>query len=288
MKTGKYYFGAALIIGILSAAATGEVELPPKENKPLLIGQPEPALKGIRQLYIIVHSPTNIAPVSGISFREIENTVKEKIEEAGIAIAESDVNKMEPNSLLARRAKFVEKRIDPNNVKHLKFRDAHTPELRIDVDSLGIKDSNQVVFYVKTSLARLVYLGVDNRPSLKTDVWRSEPIMRIVSTEDIPAAVGSAVLEQVEAFIHAYLAANPPHKRPFNANDIGAAAKEQVEPAAESVPAEYKYVASKNSEVFHKPDCHWVRQIKPENLVYYSSRDEAINAGRKPCKQCKP
>jgi hypothetical protein len=104
----------------------------------------------------------------------------------------------------------------------------------------------------------------------------------------MPAAVTSAVLEQVEAFIHAYLAANPPNKRPSDVNDISIVPEEQVEPVVESTPAEYKYVASKNSKVFHKPDCIWAKRIKPENLVNYSSRDEAINAGKKPCKQCNP
>jgi hypothetical protein len=281
MKTEKYYLFIAIVIGILCVPTLGEVEIIPPGT---LLGQAEPALKGIRQLYIVVHSPTNVAPVSGISFREIENTVKEKIEEAGITIAESDVNKLEPNSVGARLAK----RIDPANVKNLRFMDARTPELQVEIDTLHVKDSNQVVFYVKTSLARLVYLGKDNQFGFKTDVWRSEAVMRAVLAEGMPAAVTSTVLEQVEAFIHAYMAANPPGKQDSDANDIGNAAEDQLKPVAESTPAEYKYVASKNGKVFHKPDCIWVQRIKPENLVGYNSRDEAINAGKRPCKQCKP
>lgn len=293
MKTGKYYLGLTIIIGILCGSVLGEVELPPAESEHLLIAQPNPNLKGIRQLYIIVRSPTNVSPVSyGITFEELENSVKEKIEEAGIAIAEGDVNKLEPNSTEARLAK----RIDPNNVKHLKFIYAHAPELRIKVDSFDIKDSNKVVFYVQTSLARLAYLGRDSRPGFKMDVWQSEPIMRAVSAEGMPAAVTGAVLEQVEAFIYAYHAANPQYNRPSSdANDVNKDSKELAEPAAESTPAsqqnepaEHKYVASKNGTVFHKPECSSARRIKPENLVYYNSRDGAISAGKRPCKQCNP
>lgn len=294
MKNGKHYFISTFIIGILCVPALGEIE---SSSRGTLLGQAEPALKGIKQLYIIARSPTNAAPVShGITFEELENYAAGKIEEANIVVAASDVNKMEPNSLSARRAKFVEKRIDPNNVKHLKFIDARIPELRIDVDSLDIKDSNKVVFYVKISLARLVYLGRENQPSLKTEVWQSEPIMRAVPAEGMSDAVTSAVLEQVEVFTHAHLAANSSNKRPLghDTNKI-TTAKEKVEPAAESTPAsqkgepaEHKYAASKNGTVFHKPDCIWVKRIKPENLVYYSSRDEAINAGKKPCKLCNP
>jgi micrococcal nuclease len=285
MKTKKHYLVIAIVLWILCGSALCEVEYHPKENKPLLIGQPEPALKGIRQLYIIVRSTTN-AESRSIVFEKIENSVKEKIEEAGITIAESDVNKLEPNSPGARAAKILKRRNE--NVEDFKFIDPRTPELRINIDSLEIKDSNEVVFYVKTSLARLVYLGRDNRPGFKTDVWQSEPMMRTASTEDIPAAVTSIVLGQAEAFIHAYLAANPMHKRPSDVNEVNEATKEQTEPAAESKPAENKYVASKNSKVFHKPDCVWAKKIKPENLICYSSRDEAIKDGKKPCSQCKP
>ncbi len=54
------------------------------------------------------------------------------------------------------------------------------------------------------------------------------------------------------------------------------------------VAARYKYVSSKNSQVFHRPQCRSVKRIKPENLVGYNSKDEAIQAGKRPCKVCKP
>jgi len=52
--------------------------------------------------------------------------------------------------------------------------------------------------------------------------------------------------------------------------------------------AEYAYVASINSEVFHQPDCTWVKKISPRNLVTFKSREDAINSGRRPCKVCGP
>ena len=54
------------------------------------------------------------------------------------------------------------------------------------------------------------------------------------------------------------------------------------------VAARYKYVSSKNSQVFHSPECRSAKRIKPENLIGYNSRDEAIQAGKRPCKVCKP
>ena len=54
------------------------------------------------------------------------------------------------------------------------------------------------------------------------------------------------------------------------------------------VAARYRYVSSKNSKVFHSPQCRSVKRIKPENLVGYNSKEELIQAGKRPCKVCKP
>ena len=51
---------------------------------------------------------------------------------------------------------------------------------------------------------------------------------------------------------------------------------------------EYKYAASKNSDVFHYISCSYVATIKPENLILFKTREEAIASGRRPCKKCNP
>ena len=51
---------------------------------------------------------------------------------------------------------------------------------------------------------------------------------------------------------------------------------------------EYKYAASKKSEVFHYITCSYVSKIKPENLILFKTREQAIASGRRPCKKCKP
>jgi hypothetical protein len=298
MKAKKYYLGLSIFTGILCGFVFGEVELPKAETTHLLIAQPNPNLKGIKELYIIASAPINAVPKShGLVLEEIENTVAKKIEESGIAVAETDIDKPEPNSSGMKPMKILKRKPENANVKDLRLTDVRIPELLIDVEAIDIKDSNQVVFYVRTSLARLAYLGRDNRPGFKTDVWQSEPIMRTASTEGMSTAVTIAALEQAEAFTQAYIAANTPYKRHSDVKNAAAAAKEEAEPADEPAPApepqkadpnEHKYVASKNGMVFHRPDCIWVKRIKPENLVYYSSREEAINAGKKPCKWCNP
>jgi hypothetical protein len=260
MKNGKYYLALAVVIGILCVPVSGEVE---SLSPGTLLGQPEPALKGVRQLYIVILPPDAEPNKDGLNWKNLEAAVESKISQSGIKIAQVIQH------------------------EHI-LRSLAIPELRININMLKIVESQQYVFHIETSLAKNVYLTKDASQRIKVDLWRTEPAMQAVSVQSMPAAVTSAVLEQVEAFIHAHLAANPPNKRPSDANDISKAAEEQVEPAAESTPAEYKYVASKNSKVFHKPDCSWAKRIKQENLIGYSTREEAINAGKRPCGRCNP
>ena len=59
-------------------------------------------------------------------------------------------------------------------------------------------------------------------------------------------------------------------------------------PPATVQTKECKYVASKNSKVFHRPDCKWAKRISPKNLIGFKPREEAIRSGRRPCKRCRP
>jgi hypothetical protein len=40
--------------------------------------------------------------------------------------------------------------------------------------------------------------------------------------------------------------------------------------------------------VFHKADCQSAAKISEKNLIRYATRDEAIQAGKKPCHECNP
>lgn len=48
------------------------------------------------------------------------------------------------------------------------------------------------------------------------------------------------------------------------------------------------YAASRNSKVFHLPSCPNVARIKPSNLMRFDSREEAVNAGKRPAHDCNP
>lgn len=55
---------------------------------------------------------------------------------------------------------------------------------------------------------------------------------------------------------------------------------------AHTSSAEEKYIASKNSDKYHKPECSVTKKISNDNLIILSSEDEAKKAGYKVCKNC--
>lgn len=46
------------------------------------------------------------------------------------------------------------------------------------------------------------------------------------------------------------------------------------------------FIASRRSDVFHKSSCPYAGNIKKENMTVYPSKEEAIKAGKRPCKNC--
>ena len=48
------------------------------------------------------------------------------------------------------------------------------------------------------------------------------------------------------------------------------------------------YVGSAQSDKFHYTDCRAAKKIKSYNLVYFDSREAALNAGYSPCGICHP
>jgi hypothetical protein len=255
MKAEKYYFILAVITGILCAPALGEAELPLHKDNPLLIGRANPTLAGIEELYVFIVQPDGEPNKDGLVWEELRSKVERTLKEAG--------------------------------VKARALTPFPRPYLRVYIDMLKLPDSQKYAFRIQTSLARTVILPMQRNLHLQADVFKTRPVMQSASVQNMPAKVTDVVLEQVEAFVHAYLAANPKGLPSADVNDIVATKTEPVRPAVKSTSARYQYVASKNSKVFHSANCSSAKRIKPKNLVGYN-RDEAIKAGKRPCKLCKP
>ena len=48
----------------------------------------------------------------------------------------------------------------------------------------------------------------------------------------------------------------------------------------------FRYVANRNSELFHHPACKSVKRINAENITAFNSIEEALDEGFKPCRAC--
>jgi len=59
-------------------------------------------------------------------------------------------------------------------------------------------------------------------------------------------------------------------------------------PTESQIKTSGAYVGSIKSDKFHYPWCQWAKKIKPENEIWFKTREEAIKANYKPCKVCGP
>jgi hypothetical protein len=49
-----------------------------------------------------------------------------------------------------------------------------------------------------------------------------------------------------------------------------------------------QYLANRSSDIFHRPQCKWIRLINEDNIVMFGSFAEALNNRFKPCRYCNP
>jgi len=78
-------------------------------------------------------------------------------------------------------------------------------------------------------------------------------------------------------------------RHPTSARSTRPAPTASARPApAPSASRAGPFVGSRNSDVYHYPDCPQARRIKASNLVTYSSSEEARAKGKRPCKVCCP
>ncbi len=253
-----------IVSGLAAAQAEGTDEGIARDL--LLLGSFDTALKGVERVQVVLNQPEGELKTSSIRWESIQSGVVSTVSSGGIKIA---------------NAQKAEGKAEP----------VDSAELRIDVQVLEIKDSAHYVFSVRTSLARMVYLTRDLSHAIKTNVWETAPVMEIVSAQSLPDAIEKAVTDQAKAFVHSYIMSNPrpaPSAVGEKSTATGDAQKNQPPAAAKPDSVKYPYEASKNSGIFHKAECVSVAKIKPENLTGYKTRDEALQAGKRPCKRCQP
>ncbi|MCE7700122.1 MAG: hypothetical protein K8E24_015280, partial [Methanobacterium paludis] len=59
-------------------------------------------------------------------------------------------------------------------------------------------------------------------------------------------------------------------------------------PASSTTSASGAYIGNSNTKVFHHASCRYVSKMNSENKVSFNTRQDAINAGYRPCKVCDP
>ena len=261
----KNYLFICLIIAFFSTSAFSEVGYPLSEPDLTLLGKANPALAGIEQLHVFI-VPSGADPnENNLFFKQLDVRVKDRFKQAGIKVA-------------------------PVVYRGYPARTFDMPELKINIEMLKLKKLQRYVFRIQTTLSKKMYLSEGSSWFIKADVWKSASAMQAALNRNMRAAVTNIVLQQIESFIHAYLAANPKGPALADANDINdrPAFSKTVRRPQKQQSVQYQYVASRRSRVFHKPDCSSALRISPKNLVGFNSRDAAIRSGKRPCKRCKP
>jgi hypothetical protein len=255
MKKRNSFYLAIVLTGLFCICAIGQTELPEPSNDLLLLDNP--ILAGMdKAAVVIVHHDTE-PNKDGLVWAELETKIINKLSKSGIKI------------ITGLAGDILE-----------------INELRVSTEMLKLEDSQQYVFRIQTSFATKVSMANDLKRYIKANIWKVPPQMQAVSVEQMSKAVTDVVLEQVEAFIAAYTAANSKRSEPAKADSAKTTKVEKT--VITKTAGQSKYVASKNGKVFHTADCSNAKRISPDNLVTYNSREDAEKDGKRPCKICKP
>ena len=220
------------------------------EDLALLISKPDPALAGIEPICVVISNRGDNPDKSALLLKNIKKKIEDDLKKAGIEVLVLPDNNCPPE----------------------------LPELTIALDIMQQKNTSRYFLHIQTSLAKLVYLEKNSTLSIKTDVWKIGPDMEVTPIENLQTLAMRIASKQVDVFISACVIANPLNKN-IDPNTIAA-----QKPVQDKRP----FVASKNGKIFHKADCVWVSRIKPANRVSYDTTQDAANAGKNPCKKCKP
>jgi hypothetical protein len=248
-----YVCFVALLLGTSMGQAAAE---PPRKGPALLVSS-MPALADLTELRIVLPpsgAGRETGPVDAVKLRA---AVIEQLRGAGIACVEDET--------------------------------AIVPKLLVRMEGTPIPGSDKQVHRVQVSLVRRVILPDRSHLQIEAEVWQGVPLVRIMAKEETAGILGAGVLNRVQAFVDTMRAARAV-STPGLARTVSAPAAGQ-EPSAwegtQTVSA-CPFVCSRNGQIFHRSDCRLARNIAAGNLIGYKSREEAVQAGKRPCKVCQP
>jgi hypothetical protein len=243
------------LVGLLiGASASPAGQAPPSAGQDIPLFAPQ-ALAGVDQLHLALATPETVEK-GLVDAPKLKARVAEKLGEAGIRPAEGQT--------------------------------ALVPQLIVRIEGAPVPDGDGYACRVQVSLTRL--MALPNRPDLRiwAEVWQSKPVMEVVARSEVAGAISTAVLTQAEAFVSACKAAGRAPSLSPGISAPPAAGHGPSRPQNPPAASGYALVSSKSSQVFHRPDCRWAQNVASGNLVGYKNREEAVQAGKRPCKTCKP
>ncbi len=189
------------------------------------------------------------------------------------------------------RAELVTKLKDAG-IKHVEGEPGACPRLVVQIEAVTVPDCDKCICRVQTSMNRTVIVTAHRDMQVEAEVWRLRPAIKVTAGNEAGRVITDAVIAQVEAFIDAYESARKLQARVAvgEPNAPGAASSDRAKPnplnlqAVSLVP----FVASRSGSVFHRPNCRWAQNISGDNRLGYKTREEAVQAGKRPCKTCQP
>ena len=257
MKTEKYFLIFFVTGLVLYSTALGKVEIHPPDG-PVLLDQPNLVLADIGKIHVAIIQPDSKPNKDGLVWKNLKTDIKKKLKETSLKMIPGKAGKL-----------------------------LDVPALRVHIAMLKFDDMQKYVFHVQSVLAKKMSIGQKASRFIKVDVWKSNPVMQAVSVQDMPATVTKVVLDQAETFAHAYLAAKSKND-PISDADVANPVKKHARPADKQTAAEYKYVSSRKSKIFHTPNCSVVKRISPQNLIGYNDKEDMVKGGKRSCRRCKP
>jgi len=262
MNNGRYFICAFVISALFSSFVLADEPPLPREAGPVLIGKANPALTGVRTV-IFRLAPAGDEPNQPTLWKKVTAEVTNQLSGSGIRWLRPRPGGAGP---------------------------VDAPDFTITVDILRLANSQLFVFRVQTSLAAWVCLKSDSSVCFKAELWKMASPIQAVSQKDISTAITAQAVKQAESFVLAHSAANQAKtSAKESTTDLPASAiGKKISREEKPIPAEFRYVASKNSKVFHRPVCPSAGRISPDNLIGFTSRADAVKTGRRPCKRCKP
>ena len=262
MKAVKIIF--LLILSLQPASVFAKTNIrgePFEQENHSLLAPANPALTGIHQLQAVIEIYISPSEKNIFDSNELEVLVVRKLRQAGLGVFAAGSN-------------------------HVSAALPQMPRLCTNINILKIPDSQNYAFSVETALAKEVYLNHNSTFTVKADLWKKGPELAFCQSSDVKKEITRRLVRQVDAFIDAHRASNM--KNNTETPIPPALPKKQGQLFQQHEPQDYQYAASKNSKVFHRRNCGSVKSINPENLITYTTRDNAIQAGKRPCKRCKP